>query len=277
MTQNRLSMLVVVAATLVALAACQKPVAPPPPPIAIDQAVQDGKVEATIAADDDSGQLVTVMLSLPSGATGPVAVTIPSGTVLYGAGAGGQRLITAMSVTVVLSQDNPIVGRQVATFCMDEFADTPLAQATLSLAPAGGTRTATVEETEPLHKLVDCMAPSTQPVGDKQIAVWAVSGAMLRKSPADALRALTDAVVGQMSIKRRKQLAAIKDAEMKRLPMISSDEYDRTAEVEFQAGLPELREKAATTAKQQFDVLLQHDKPLLASCGYPAETTPLFE
>ena len=272
MTPSRSFLLIVLTAALV-LGACGK--AAPPSPVAINQAIQDGKVQAKIVASDDSGDSTTITLTRPNGVTGTFVVVIPSGTVLYGTD-GQQRLITAASVTVVLSDDNPSVDQQVATFCMDEFAATPPSQAVLSFAPPDGGQGVTTEETEPLHKLVDCMAPSTQPFGDKQAAVWAVSGDLLSKTPAEALSFLTDGFVSQMSVERRKQLEAKRADAGQRFSLLSSEKLDQLMEAEYQQGMPQLREIAADKAKQQLDALLHTDKDLLMSCGYSTENAPLF-
>jgi len=273
MTSTRSSLLVVLGVALILLGACKQT---PPTPVNIDQAIQAGNIQATMVASDDSGDSATITLTRPSGVTGPVAVTIPSGTVLYSTDVGSQRLITAQTVTVVLSNDNPTDNEQVAVFCMDQFADTPAAQAVLSFSPPDGGQTATTEETEPLHKLIDCMASLTQSAGDKQLAVWAIADHLLDKSPAEALQVLTSKIYDQNTKQRRAQLEARKTVELQNHPMLTEADFDQIVENEMQGSSADRRDKSTTEAKSQLDALMQHDKALFASCGYPTDNAPLF-
>ncbi len=246
-------------------------------PLTVAAALRDGAVNARIVADGADGTSVTITLTLPSEAAAPVAVDIPSGTVIYGGEAGSQRLITAVPVTIVLSSASPSASARVSTFCIDEFAPPPTSQAALTFVPSAGTGGATTEETEPLHKLADCMSGWPQSDGDKQLAIWAVAGDMLHKPRAEALRFMTDGLVRQMVIERRAQLESKRAAIEQMAPDLSEEHVDQLIEREMRDGMPALRRIAATTADDQLRDFLTHDKDMLSGCGYAAADMPVFQ
>lgn len=246
-------------------------------PLTIAAAINSGKVEAQISANGDSGGSVTITLTRPSGASGTVKIVIPSGTPLYGTDPDGQRLITAVPVVVVLSDDTPSVTQHVQTFCIDEFAATPFNNAPLAFVPPENGSTTTTEETEPLHKLADCMASVSQSDEDKQLAVWAVSSDWLHKTREGAIQFVTNGLAQRMAKERHDQLESKKSDLMRMAPSLSSDRIDELIEAEYQNGMSDLNNMAATKANEQVTSFIEDDKDLLETCGYATSDMAIFQ
>lgn len=246
-------------------------------PLTIAAAINAGKVEAQVSANGDNGGSVTITLTRPSGVSGTIKVVIPSGTALYGTDPDGQHLITAVPIVVVLSDDNPSVSQQVQTFCIDEFAATPFDNAPLAFVPPENGSVITTEETEPLHKLADCMANASQSDEDKQLAVWAVSSDWLHKTRAEAVQFVTDGLAQRMGKERHDQLENKKPDLMRMAPSLSSERIDELIEAEYQNGMSELNNMAATKANEQVTSFIENDKNMLETCGYATGDMPIFQ
>jgi hypothetical protein len=230
---------------------------------------REGNYIAQISADGGNGNSVKMVFSRPSGVFGTVTIVIPSGTVLYGRNTNGQRLITATPVNVVLSNGTPSVTVVVPTYCIDEFAATPLDGAALGF----GTKT---EETEPLHKLSDCMSTSSLPTADKQLIVWAVAEDLLHKTPDEALRFLADRISRRMVVDRRRELQDKKPDMFRMAPLLTERRIDELIENEIAAGMSEFNSSAVAQAQKQLAGLDDDDQDMLTSCGYATEGMPLF-
>lgn len=248
-------------------------------PLTIAAAIRDGKVDVHITAMGVSGNAAMVTLTRSSGVSGQLTVVIPSGTVIYDANPDEQRLITAAAVTVVLSAQTPSVNSMVATFCMDEYAATPLDSSKLSFAPLNGSAVTATEETEPLHKLVDCMASWTVSVSDsdKQLAVWAVKDKLLSKSRRDALEFVTTGIAQRMILERRAQLEKKKTELIHMKPSLDEGLIDGQIEAEIQNGKPALNEIATAKATEQITSFIDHARDMISSCGYPAASYAIFQ
>jgi hypothetical protein len=239
-------------------------------PLIIAEAVKNGAVNAQIKASGVGGNAAVITLTRPSGTSGEVTVIVPSGTVLYGGNPDGQRLMTAVPVRFVLSDGKPSVSSRVVTYCIDEFAVTPLDASVLSFVPPN-------EETEPFHKLADCIQSQSVSVNDKQLAVWAVKQDWLSKSQNEVLRFVTDGIVEEMSRERHEVLRR-KMLELQGVTRLLSEEYLKAAiEKDFQNGMPECRDVAARQASGQLASFLKHGKDILSSCGYATENNSLFQ
>lgn len=246
-------------------------------PMTLVSAVHDGKVDVQIQASGDAGGSAVLTVSRSSGASGKIVVVIPSGTVFYSAGPGTQRLMTAVEVRVVLTDQTPQVNTTVQTYCLDEFALTPADTSSLSIDPPDGEAGFTTEETEPFHKLADCMANSSLSESDKQLAVWAVKGDLLSKSHDQALQFITDGLVDEMSREERDKLKAMKQQAAQLTRDLSSDQIDAAFETEFQNSLPGIRDRAASNASRQLASFMQDDREMLSTCGYSVADEPLFQ
>jgi hypothetical protein len=248
-----------------------------PTPLTLASAVQSDKVSVNIKADGNSGGSAIINVVRSWDTSGKVVVIIPAGTLLFSENSGTQRLMTAVEVRVVLTDEKPQVNTPVQTYCLDEFAPPPNDSSALSIDPPPGGSSSTTEETEPLHKLADCMATSSVAQGDKQLAIWAVKEDLLSKSRADALQFITAGLVGQMSQERRDQLNAKKPEAEQLARDLSEQEIDAAIDTEFQNSLVGIRQLAATKANQQLTSLIEHDREMLSSCGYSVADKPLFQ
>jgi hypothetical protein len=241
----------------------------------VADAISGGKIEVQLAASGADGNKVTMTLVRPAGVTGTVKVVIPSGTVLYGAAT--QRLVVALQVSVVLSDETPSITQEVKTYCLDEFATTPSDGYPLAFAPPPGVGSETSEETEPLHKLADCLAGSSLSEPDRQLAVWALAGGQLQKTHDEAVQFVTDGLAEQMATERHAQLVAKKPDLRRIAPTLSNERLDEQIEAEFKEGMPELHDIASAKAREQVDSFVGHDKDTLSSCGYETSSMAIFQ
>ena len=244
-------------------------------PMDIVQAVDTRQVEATTAVQDD-GTRVSIRLTRGSNAGGTVHGVIAAGTILYGGGEGTQRLMTAVPLSFVLSDTSPSANYLVKTFCVDEFADIPASGTRMSFLPGSGDRRMTTEETEPLHKLANCMASSSLSNADQQAVVWAVRDNLLDKAPADLLqfwtRGLEEAIARQQRAKLdgegRQRLAA-------KYSLLSSEDLDQIVENVFRSEREAISRQAEQKAREQL-AGLQRARETLGGCGYDVSALRAF-
>ena len=244
-------------------------------PEAITDAIKSGKVDAKVLAKGNTGRSAVITLSRPKGVSGTSTILIPSGTILYGTDSNTQRLFVATPVQIVLSDVTPAITLQVKTFCFDEFAAIPLQNTAYSFFAPGGTVT-TTEETEPLHKLANCLASASQSDADKQLAVWAVSSDWLHKTRDEAVQFVANGLADQMAKERRNQLERKKAHIARKAPHLSSADIDELIEKEYQESMVEAGRIAAAKAQEQITGFIAHDKDMLKSCGYPTDDMPIF-
>lgn len=209
-------------------------------PVAITDAISSGKVNAKVLANGNSGRSAIITLSRPRGVSGTSNILIPSGTILYSTDSNSQRLFLASPVQVVLSDATPAITVQAKTFCIDQFAAIPPRNTAYSFLPQGGSVT-TTEETEPLHKLANCMASASKSDADKQLAVWAVSSDWLHKTRYEAVQLVTNGLADQMAKKRRNELERKKPHIAGKSPHLSSADIDELIEKEYQESLLKAR------------------------------------
>ena len=257
-------------AALLALQGCARP---SPPPTDLRVALETGSVQAKAEAQGDDAGATSVTLTRFSG-DGPLAVTIPAGTVLYSGSNGAQRLITGKTVVIVFRPGQTTASESVRTFCMDEFRLTPTSGVQLSPVASLGDDGTTTEETEPLHKLVDCM--SDAPQDETQIAVWAVNQDLLHKTREEAIGAIRDGLLEEMKTERRDQLEAKRPELMQGKVHLTEDRLTALLDQEFMEDQPELQRMADEQAHAQVEKLIARDRDQLARCGYPTDGLPLF-
>jgi hypothetical protein len=243
-------------------------------PETIAHAINDGQVAAT-SAFGGAGAPSTITVMRTSGTSGALTMRVPAGTVLYAGNASVQRVMTAVTVTVALPADASTAMVSVKTFCLDEFAAVPQANTPLSLAPGAGDTFATTEETEPLHKLADCMAGRSGSDDDKQLAVWAIKDDLLHKSPHDALGFLSRQFEESIARDFRTRVEQARASIAHEAKHLSAAEIDAQIADAIRAEEAANRKEAARLAQKQLDSLLHH-RELLTSCGY-ATDLPLFQ
>lgn len=239
----------------------------------LTEAVAAGRVEIASAQSGAGGTSATLVLRRGAVESGSIVVDIPAGTILYAAE--HQRLIVAAPVRVELSDEREEVMQLVSTFCIDEFLPTPPEGVPVSLAPQGGF-TGT-EETEPLHKLANCLANLDLPYADKQLAVWAVAGNLMEKRRDEAVEFVASGLAERMAVERRNQLEARKPELMAKAPNLGAARIDQLIEAELEEGEAELRDVAQRKAQEQVDNFIDHDRWAMQECGYRVATLPLFQ
>jgi hypothetical protein len=243
-------------------------------PLTLEAAVRDGAVEASVIADDSGGGSVTITLTRAAGATGPVIVAIPAGALLSAPDGASQRLMTAAGVTIVIGEDSNSASATVTALCLDPFLSQPPAGAVLAFAPAAGAAT---EETDPIRKLVACMADSAMPDAERQMAVWAVSAGLLGKRADAAKRYVAEGLVQAMIAERRDQLAARRATARAMAPALDEAKIDDLIEQEVQNSIPAIRTVAASQSADLLDALRRRDRDVLAGCGYAVAELTVFE
>ena len=241
---------------------------------AVAEALATGDVEMEAVAWGSDGSGVNVTLRRPMGRTGSMRVSLEAGTILYTGE--HQRLIVANTVAFALSEQQPETTQTVETFCIDEFLSIPPQGVAVSLSPPTGGYVST-EETEPLHKLVTCLASEDLPQSDKQLAVWAVSENLMDKSRDEAIDIISRGLAERMGVERREQLVARKPELMQKAPNLSSERIDQLIEAELADGASELQSAADRKAQEQVANFVDHDKYAMQKCGYPVATLQIFQ
>jgi hypothetical protein len=113
---------------------------------------------------------------------GDLNVVVPAGTVIRNTSQGGQRLITAVPMTLHISSGDRSAAGTVDVYCIDQFGRPPTSSSHLVLAaPLGGD--------DPLASLAQCLHDKSTP-DVAQMAVWLISGNYLDRSYADTRTAL---------------------------------------------------------------------------------------
>lgn len=247
-------------------------------PVMIDEAVHSGKASVQITANGGNGESATLDIARGADLSGNLTVVVPLGTVLYSSNSGTQRLMTAVPLTVVLTDQNPSVSLIVATYCLDEFAAVPAGASTLSIdALPGGEGGITTEEMEQLHKLTDCMTSYSLSPDDRQLAVWAVGEDLLSKTRPYALDLITSGLIDRMSKERRDQLEAKRPQLQEMGHDLSDGQISEILDAEYQNGMPQLRRVAAEKANEQLTSIIDHDKDMLNACGYQTAHKTLLQ
>jgi hypothetical protein len=245
-------------------------------PLTLASAIAAGKI--TTQSSFGGGEAPSTITTMrAAGTLGQLTIVIPAGTLLYTQDAFAQRLITAGAVTIVIPNGVAGMNVEMKTFCVDEFATIPLAETPLSFTRPPEENFTRTEEVEPLHKLADCMSGSTLSDADKQLAVWAVSSDLLHRSPVEALEFLTSHF--QASITRDQDEKIVRDkrpALIRDHPSLSELDIDTLIRNEMESETAEIYEKAAREATAQLRNFLEHDRELLASCGYDVGDLSIF-
>jgi len=245
-------------------------------PLTITEAITSGKVMVEDSFGGAGSPSTFTVIRSSGGMSGDLTIVIPAGTVLYPSDASAQRLITAGGVTVFLPAAIGRVSVQLKTFCLDEFAAIPAVASSLSFAPLSEERTVTAEETEPLNKLADCMSSSSQPDAFKQLAVWAIKDDLLHKSPAEALAVLTNGFEEAITKEQRGKLLGKRPAFMRKHPLLDQSRIDEVIDAEMAHESAQIHDKSARMAREQLKNFLQHDRDLLAACGYDVNEMSIF-
>lgn len=243
-------------------------------PLQIARAIEIGKVAAA-GVFGGAGSLSTITVTRTPGTSGAMTMLVPAGTVLYAGDASAQRVMTAAAVTIVLPAGADVMSATVKTFCLDEFAAVPEVKTSLSFSPGSGDSRATKEETEPLHKLADCMASMSRSDDDKQVAVWAVKDDLLHKSSQEALGFLSRGFEEQIGREFRAKVDRARASIAQEARDLSAAEVDAQIADTMRAEEAANRIEAARLARNQLDSLLHH-RDLLTSCGYAEADLPIF-
>jgi hypothetical protein len=243
-------------------------------PLPLSRAIADGKITAVVGFGG-AGSPSTITVTRTPGTSGAMTVRVPAGTVLYAGNAATQRLMTAATVTIVLPAGSEGITTSVHTYCLDEFAAVPDLTTALAFVPGPGDRTATTEETEPLHKLAECMAGKAASEEDKQLAVWAVKDDLLHKSPQDALDFLARGLEEQVTRELRAKVERARASIAQEVKHLSAADLDAQIAETVQAEQAANRRRGEQLARNQLDHL-RRDRDLLTSCGYAADDLPLF-
>ncbi|MGD0722101.1 MAG: hypothetical protein ABR970_13775 [Roseiarcus sp.] len=243
-------------------------------PLTLEAAVRDGAIEASVVANDPRDGSVTITLTRTPGTTGAIIVAIPPGTLLSAPDGASQRLMTAAAVTIVVGEESDAASATATALCIDPFLSQPAAGAVLAFAPTADVAT---EETDPIRKLVACMADSPMPDAEKQMAVWAVSAGLLGKRADEAKRYVAEGLVQKMMTERRDQLSAKRATAREMAPALSEAKIDDLIEQEFQNSVPAIRTVAASQSANLLDALRQRDRDVLAGCGYAVAALTVFE
>jgi hypothetical protein len=242
--------------------------------IALDDAIRNGTVEIAIMADDTGSGTVMITLTRQDSSAGQIAVAVPAGTLLGPADGASQRLMTAVPVTIVVAGDRMSATAVVTALCIDPFSPPPLARAALTLPLPSG---AAAAETGPLRELVACMADEIMSDGERQIAVWAASGRLLRRTPGEATAFVAAGLAQQMMAERREQLQDKRARAREIAPALSDQQIDRLIDQELQKSLPLIRTVAAEQSAELLNALRLRGRDRLSACGYRVSDMAVFQ
>lgn len=243
-------------------------------PLQLAGAIENGKV-AAVGVFGGAGSPSTITVTRTPGTSGAMTMQVPAGTVLYTGDTSVQRVMTAAAVTIVLSAGADVASAAVKTFCLDEFAAVPDVKTQLSLSPGPGDSRSTTEETEPLHKLADCMSRLSGSDEDKQVAVWAVKDDLLHRSSQEALELLSRGFEEQIAREFRAKVDQARASIAREARDLPAAEVDAQIAEAMRAEEAANRIEAARLARKQLDSLLHH-RDLLTSCGYAEADMPIF-
>jgi hypothetical protein len=243
-------------------------------PLQIAPAIETGKMAAA-GVFGGAGGPSTITVTRTPGTSGAMTVRVPAGTVLYAGDTAIQRVMTAAAVTIVLPAGTDVTSVTVKTFCLDEFAAVPEVNTSLSFSPGSDDRRSTTEETEPLHKLADCMASLPGSDEDKQVAIWAVKDDLLHRSPEQALGFLSRGFEEQIARELRAKVDRARASIAREARELSPAEVDAQIADAMRSEEAANRIEAARLARKQLDSLLQH-RDLLTSCGHADVDMPIF-
>ena len=243
-------------------------------PLPLAKAIENGKVAAA-GAFGGAGSPSTITVTRTPGTSGAMTIRVPAGTVLYTGDASAQRVMTAAAVTIVLPAGAEVASATVKTFCLDEFAAVPEVKTSLSFAPGPGDTWTSSRETEPLHKLADCMAGLSGSDEDKQVVVWAVKDDLLHRSAQEALEVLSRGFEEQIARAFRAKVDQARASIAREARDLPAAEVDAQIAEAMQAEEAANRIEAARLARKQLDSLLRH-RDLLTSCGYSDADMPIF-
>jgi hypothetical protein len=222
----------------------------------------------------DSSSTITVTRA--SGSSGSLTVAVPAGTVMLSSDAEAQRVMTTEAVTLTIPAGSDSATAQVRTYCLDEFAPVPPLQSTLIFAGSTDTRRVSEEETEPLHRLADCLERSSLNSEDKQIAVWAVHDDLLHKTVSQALAFLSAGFERQLQRDLEAKVAGNRSVIRAAAPHLSDDEVEAQIQSAMQDERTANRQQAAQMADRQLENLRRHDREALLSCDYQVNLLAVF-
>jgi len=243
-------------------------------PLQLVGALESGKV-AAVGVFGGAGSPSMITVTRTPGTSGAMTMQVPAGTVLYTGDASAQRVMTAAAVTIVLPAGADAASATVKTFCLDEFAAVPDVKTQLSFSPGPGDSRSTSEETEPLHKLADCMSRLSGSDEDKQVAVWAVKADLLHRSSQEALELLSRGFADQIAREFRAKVDQARASIAREARDLPAAEVDAQIAEAMRAEEAANRIEAARLARKQLDSLLHH-RDLLTSCGYAEADLPIF-
>ncbi len=159
-------------------------------PIQVSDVIAQGYATVSIVAL--SATSANVIVHRTDNAPTHFVVSIPAGTYLTDSSPGSQRMVTANSLLLAVSSQQPDASARVNLYCLNEFAVPPVRNASLALAatPAGS---------ETISQLIACLEAQDVSLPEKQLAVWLVAGNYLNQSYSSVETALSGSYRAELS------------------------------------------------------------------------------
>lgn len=266
-------MLGLIAAVAIALA-CSKPPPPPPPTptatptptplperVEVQEGISQGILTATAEGIDVANMTVSVQCPFVT------TIVIPTGT-LFVSGAGStQNMMSARSQEVSCSESD--VGKiqtvEVEVYCMNHFKDAPTGASTFTVS--------SVEETDPIRKLVNCLEQIEADHNTRQGAVWLVSENYLDMTRVEVVEKLANHYAETLQKKLDQNPAAL----IRELRETHPENADQTDE-EILAALKNNNVAVARVlAERQVKRYQEEAGPLLDECDFDTATKKFFQ
>lgn len=231
--------------------------------MSVAEAAAKNLVSVGVASTSDNHVALTVTRS--ADASGDVTVVLAAGTVIFNADAGGQRLMTATSVTLALTDEAPSATADVEVYCLDQFALMPSTDSVLSLDMQ--TQDSETEEANPVRKLAQCLEDSEAGHGPRQMAIWLQAGGYLDQDYANVRRQLRESYRTTIGAQAKEKLADFAAQLRQDMPELSEDRIDAAVERYRVGKLDAQVDKAAESqAQKDLDAFVNDARPALERC-----------
>jgi len=248
--------------------------------LTLSRAIEKKYVDAQIRVSDSTGgsggsQSVTIKAHWLQGSPTTVFIRIPAGMLISNKEGNGQRLMTASTALLSVTESKPDAEMKVETYCIDQFSRIPDMKSALAALSDGNDYT---EETEPLHKLAQCLELKSAPFYSRQLAIWFVGQGLLNSDRTNAQTQLASNLEKQLNLENERQWESswneFKERLLEQNPNRNDlDEIKSKAADNTRTAIPAL---ALEEAQQEMNAFMREGKPLLQQCGYSLENTKLF-
>lgn len=242
----------------------------------IDRAAGKQHVAVEVRASDETSATFTVQKL--GGAPDKLTLAIPAGMPIRNADRGGQWLVTAQKVVIRLAGGVTEATQKVETYCLHQFAKPPTLESALSIAALSAGGRSSVEETEPVRKLADCLARQPDDRDNRQLAVWMVADGWTDKSYAEVREQLRSRFREQIRPRMRSDMSGeIRKKLQQQWPDLTEQRLrEEIAYYERNTLGRRIAEKIEENTTEELKGFVQRAKPLLERCGHKTSEMRFF-